>query len=261
MARSVSIYEFLPWQIKIFKWNARLLHATKFNTKCPQLLRWLLLCLIFKLSHRNSFEVRLPVADIHLNELQGHDYMIKFQGYSPSNSCPWRRHQRETFSALLALCAGNSPVTGDFPAQRPVTRSFDVFVDLRLNKRLSKQWSGWWFETPSSPLWRHCNAWDKHDQWYTHFHWFNYCNRFLGHCTTLLLLHFCYSELFYVNLRVVVCYSSLCHVWFQITMCAIWDAIYIQHIGVETKWPPVCKGYLQMIFLYENGSIHIQISL
>ena len=38
---------------------------------------------------------------------------------------------------------------GEFPAQRPVTRSFDVFLDLRLNKRLSKQPWGWWFETPS----------------------------------------------------------------------------------------------------------------
>ena len=52
----------------------------------------------------------------------------------------------EIFSALLALCAGNSPVTGEFPAQRPVTRSFDVFFDLRQNKRLSKQSWGWWFE-------------------------------------------------------------------------------------------------------------------
>ena len=46
----------------------------------------------------------------------------------------------EKYSALLAICAGNSPVTGEFPAQRPVTRSFDVFFDVRLNKRLSKQW-------------------------------------------------------------------------------------------------------------------------
>ena len=53
----------------------------------------------------------------------------------------------ETFSALLAICAENSPVTGEFPTQRPVTRSFDVFFDLRLNKRLSKQSWGWWFET------------------------------------------------------------------------------------------------------------------
>ena len=39
-----------------------------------------------------------------------------------------------------------------------MTRSFDVFFDLRLNKRLSKQWRGWWFETPSRPLWRQCHA-------------------------------------------------------------------------------------------------------
>ena len=67
----------------------------------------------------------------------------------------------ETFSALLAICAGNSPVPGEFPAQRPVTRSFDVFFDLRLNKRLSKQSWGWWFEALSRPLWRHCNETKK----------------------------------------------------------------------------------------------------
>ena len=44
----------------------------------------------------------------------------------------WWRHQMETFSALLALYAGNSPVTGEFPAQRAVTWSFDIFFDLRL---------------------------------------------------------------------------------------------------------------------------------
>ena len=70
----------------------------------------------------------------------------------------WWRHQMETFSASLAICAGNSPVTGEFPAQRPVTRCFGVFFDLRLNKWLSKQWWGRWFETPSCPLWRHCNV-------------------------------------------------------------------------------------------------------
>ena len=45
-----------------------------------------------------------------------------------------------TFSALLALCAGNSPVTGEFPSQRPVTRSFDVFLHLHLNKLLRNNW-------------------------------------------------------------------------------------------------------------------------
>ena len=63
----------------------------------------------------------------------------------------------ETFSALLAICAGNSPVSGEFPAQRPVTRSFDIFFDVRLIKRLSKHSRGWWFETLSHPLWRHRN--------------------------------------------------------------------------------------------------------
>ena len=70
----------------------------------------------------------------------------------------WWRHQMETFSALLAICAGISPVPGEFLAQRPVTRSFDVFFDMRLNKRLSKQSWDWWFETLSFPLWRHCNV-------------------------------------------------------------------------------------------------------
>ena len=77
--------------------------------------------------------------------------------YSPL-SILWRRHQMETFSALLDFCAGNSPVPGEFPAQRPVTRSFEVFFDLRPNKRLSKQSWGWWSETPSSSLWRHRNV-------------------------------------------------------------------------------------------------------
>ena len=45
----------------------------------------------------------------------------------------------KTFSALLAICAGNSPVAGEFPTQRPAAQSFDVFFDPRLNKRLSKQ--------------------------------------------------------------------------------------------------------------------------
>ena len=74
----------------------------------------------------------------------------------------WWCHQMETFSALLAICAGNSPVPGEFPTQRPVTRSFDVYFDLRSDKRLSKQSWGWWFETLSHSLWRHRNG---HKAW------------------------------------------------------------------------------------------------
>ena len=46
---------------------------------------------------------------------------------------------------------------GELPTQRPMSRSVDVFFDLRPNKRSSKQSWGWWFETPSRPLWRHCD--------------------------------------------------------------------------------------------------------
>ena len=70
----------------------------------------------------------------------------------------WWRHQMEPFSALLALCAGNSPVTGEFPSQRPATRSFDVFFDLHLNKRLRKRSRRRWFVTPWRSLWRRCNG-------------------------------------------------------------------------------------------------------
>ena len=68
----------------------------------------------------------------------------------------WWCHQMKTFSALPDLCAGNSPVTGELHTQRPVKLSFHVFFDLRLNKQLSKQSFGRWFETPLHSLWRHC---------------------------------------------------------------------------------------------------------
>ena len=83
---------------------------------------------------------------------------------------PWWRYQMEAFSALLAICAGNSPVTGEFPAQRPVMWNSDVFFDLTLNKWLSNQWWVWWFETPSRPLWRYCNAYYRYPSRFPHSH-------------------------------------------------------------------------------------------
>ena len=62
----------------------------------------------------------------------------------------WWRHQMEHFPRYWPFVR--------VPAQRPVTRSFNVFFDLRLNKRLSKQSWGWWFETLPCPLWRQCNV-------------------------------------------------------------------------------------------------------
>ena len=69
----------------------------------------------------------------------------------------WWCHQMGAFSTLLALCVGNSPATGEFPSQRPVTWSFDVFFDMHLNKRLSKQSRHRLFEAPLCSLWHHCN--------------------------------------------------------------------------------------------------------
>ena len=66
---------------------------------------------------------------------------------------------------VTGLCAVHTPVTGEFPSQKPVTRIFDVFLDLRPNKRSSKESRGWWFGTPSRSLWRYCNV-NRWTDWY-----------------------------------------------------------------------------------------------
>ena len=100
---------------------------------------------------------------------------MKHWFYSHKKSTIWRRKSLSTrflLNGMSILITKNTMktswnrhifrVTGhlcrEFTTQRPVTRSFDVFFDLRPNKRLSKQSCGWWFETPSRPLWRHDNA-------------------------------------------------------------------------------------------------------
>ena len=93
--------------------------------------------------HRND---NIPLVHghclLHLYQLKLFNTNIWIHTNEMNTEKTWWRHQMETFSALLAFCAENSPVTGEFPTQRPVTRRFDVFFDLRLNKQLSKQsWS------------------------------------------------------------------------------------------------------------------------
>ena len=105
-------------------------------------------------SHYFIFIDNINTIGSHNNAVQ---YNMIFHAALQWLKHSWWRHQMETFSALLAFCAGNSPINGEFPTQRPVTWSFDISFDLLLNKRLSKQSWGWWFETPSCPLWRHCN--------------------------------------------------------------------------------------------------------
>ena len=114
-----------------------------------------------------GYQKRTSTGTHSSNEWQRLERMVGYQWSSPvvtNRLCTtflsmwtWWRHQMETFSALLAICAGNSLVSGEFPTQRPVSQSFDVFFYLRLNKRLSKQSWAWWFERPLCSLWCHCN--------------------------------------------------------------------------------------------------------
>ena len=78
----------------------------------------------------------------------------------------WWRHQMKKIRFTGPLW-GESTGHRWIPLQRPVTRSFDVFFDLCLNKRFSKQSRRWWFETPSCSWWRHCNDIYSYDLTYT----------------------------------------------------------------------------------------------
>ena len=77
-------------------------------------------------------------SEMHVSTFYHHRYWY----------CSWWRHQMETFSALLALCAHRGQWRGEL-----------MFTSIcGLNKRLSKQWWGWWFEMQSLSLWRHCTV-------------------------------------------------------------------------------------------------------
>ena len=120
-----------------------------FKSKSLQFIWWL-----------GNSKFNLLVPEIHLSR----NYVTMIKGYLNSSPClcatcpsiflpSWWRHQMETFSALLAFCAP----TGEFPTQRPVTRSFDIFFYLCLDPHLSKQFRSRWFQTPARSLWHQCN--------------------------------------------------------------------------------------------------------
>ena len=102
--------------------------------------------------HRHAFSSHCFNESRHFDHFRSSEWR-KFRQIDTSlqrleNNPTWWR------LALLAFCAGNSPATGEFPSQRPVTRRFDVFFD---HARFSKQPRRRRFETTSRPLWRHCN--------------------------------------------------------------------------------------------------------
>ena len=185
---------------------------------------------------------------IGLNELRGEGVAEDLKAYCTSsrkevksiNKHTWWRDQMETLSALLTICAGNSPITGEFTAQRPVTRCFDVFFDTLLNKRLSKQRWGWWFETPSRPLWRHCNDIRENRERVKMYIY----DRILWFCYDLVLPNFTYIS----NVTMAIAQSHysdviMCAMASQITCVSIvcstvfFQAKIKENIKVPRHWP------------------------
>ena len=106
----------------------------------------------------------LSMLWLKLNHVSNKDPRSKFNQCWSRVLCYWGVPSIAHGLALCMMTSSNGNIfrvagTGEFPTQRPVTRSFDVYFDLRPNKRLSKKSWGWWFETQSRPLWRHLNEW------------------------------------------------------------------------------------------------------
>ena len=92
----------------------------------------------------------MELCHIHV---RGFSYLVLKSVYSHDDVIKWKHFPRYwPFVRGIHRSPVNSPHKGQ------ETRSFDVFFDLRLNERLSKQSWGWWFEMLSRPLWRYCNA-------------------------------------------------------------------------------------------------------
>ena len=106
------------------------------------------MCLWFIFASKNTVWLTFPCCSISWIHCFPVNFETGLRMMTSSNG--------NIFRVTGPLC-GEFTGPGEFPTQRPVTRSFDVFFDLRLNKRLRKQPWGWWFETPSWSSWRHCN--------------------------------------------------------------------------------------------------------
>ena len=102
-----------------------------------------------------SIRTRWELISTAPADFLAHDDIISATGSLPSIQYMMTSSNGNIFR--VTGWEGNSPVTGEFPSQRPVTRSSDVFFDPCLNKRLSKQSRRRWFVMPSHPLWGHCN--------------------------------------------------------------------------------------------------------
>ena len=118
------------------------------------------------------------------------------------------------FRVTGPLC-GEFTGPGEFPTQRPVTRSFNVFFDLGLNKRLNKHSCGWWFETLSWSLWRHHNDIGayRHNVLQVLVGSFGWCF-WMSELCCLIILHLDTRMLIYIYrsllLQTIILFISIC---------------------------------------------------
>ena len=120
---------------------------------------------------------------------------------------------------------------GCFPAQRQVTRNFDVFFDLRPNKRLSKQSWGWWVETLSRSLWRHCNEISVKCQIMVQFHNVRFVN------SPKCISHYIYNKLNRNACLPTDCYHCIIDIIYQNSILSLPLLLYgiFLHTG-STSW-------------------------
>ena len=136
---------------------------------------------------------------------RGHISWDSIQKLISNQSSTWWRHQMEKFSALLALCAGNSPVTGEFPAQRPVTRGFDFYFVCA--------WTdGWVNNRDTGDLRCHCVHYDVTVMTYPPFWSISVCLGTMNHITITLHKNTMYYLLQteYIKLYIIRTYIPQC---------------------------------------------------
>ena len=149
--------------------------------------------------------------------------MSDYCGLDLPSASSWWRHQMETFSALLTICAGNSPVPGEFPAQRPVTRSFDVsLICARIN--------GWVDNSEAGDLRRHRVHYDVIVMYTTgtvtqRSRWLEDAMRIWHHCNIKLTCTWPtgYNTVFFVpNAAQALQLANKCHIWGVVYENKLW---------------------------------------
>ena len=147
LQRNITIFQIICILIKLNLWHLQnVAMAPEFTLNCP--VETVQLCLSNIPNSTHLWNVMKCILLLVLWPLLQKD--IPQSTFGHDDVIKWKQ-----FPRYWPFVRGNSPVTGEFSSQRPVTRNFDVFFDLHLNKRLSKQSRRRWLEMPSCSLWRH----------------------------------------------------------------------------------------------------------